>query len=431
MSDIYSSYLDVDSPLADLIKETEKTVHPYFKEIGEIVLINQAKVLKAFKEHQVSDYCFAGSSGYGYGDCGRQVLENVYSSVFGTEESLVRMQFVSGTHALAVCLFALLEPGETLLSAAGVPYDTLQKVIGIRDKKKGTLMDKGIKYKEANLNSRKRIDFNSLKENLKKEVKVVLLQRSRGYSWRPSVSLEEIGEVAKLIKGISPGTILFVDNCYGEFALDKEPTDLGVDLIAGSLIKNPGGGLAPMGGYAAGHKDLIDLIADRLTAPGLGKEVGATLEINRSLFQGFFLAPHMVGEALKSAIFAAFLFEKLGFEVSPGFNDTREFRESRSDIVQAIKFEDPELLLAFCRGIQANGPVDSFATPEPGYIAGYGEEIVMAAGTFHQGASLELSADAPYKPPYIAYLQGGLTFEHGKIGIIAAAKEVFNVLKRI
>ena len=428
MLDMFSSFLDLDSRLADLIKETDEAVQPSFKEIGEIVLINQAKVLKAYKEHKVSDYCFAGSSGYGYGDWGRQTLEKVYSTVFGTEDSLVRMQFVSGTHALALCLFALLEPGETLLSAAGAPYDTLHKVIGINDnKKRGTLADKGIKYREVNLNSRGRIDFDSLTSNLKKGVKLVLLQRSRGYSWRPSVSLKEIEEVAGLVKEISPGAILFVDNCYGEFALDREPTHLGADLIAGSLIKNPGGGLAPMGGYVAGRKDLIDLIADRLTAPGLGKEVGATLGIKRAFFQGFFLAPHMVGEALKSAVFAAFLFERLGFEVSPRFDESL----SRSDIVQAIKFKDPELLLAFCRGIQSHGPVDSFAIPEPGYIAGYGNEVVMAAGTFHQGASLELSADAPYKPPYIAYLQGGLTFEHGKIGVTAAAKEVFKALERV
>ncbi len=425
MIDLYQKYFNLDPELIKLIKKAEIKIEPYLKIIGENAFLNQAKVLKAFKSYNVSEYFFSGSSGYGYGDCGRQALDKIYADVFGTGDALVRMQFVSGTHAIAVCLFALLKPGDTLISAAGTPYDTLQKVIGKKNpEKKGTLIDSGIEYREIGLNSLGKIDFDSLKEVLKEKVKVVLLQRSKGYSWRPAVSLEEIEKTARLIKEINPGTILFVDNCYGEFVGTREPTELGADLIAGSLIKNPGGGLAPSGGYTAGRRDLIELIADRLTAPGLGKEVGATLNINRYYFQGFFMAPHIVGEALKAALFAAALFEELGFAVNPKFD------EYRSDIVQAVKFEDPEILLSFCKGIQSYGPVDSYVTPEPGYAAGYSDKVVMAAGTFFQGASLELSADAPYKPPYTAYLQGGLTFEHGKIGIIGAAKEVFKILKR-
>lgn len=425
MADLYREYFNLDPELIKLIKNAEEKIEPYLELIREKTFINQAKVLKAFKKYKVSEYFFSGSSGYGYGDCGRQALEQVYADIFGSEDALVRMQFVSGTHAIATCLFALLKKGDTLVSVSGTPYDTLQKVIGIKNPdKRGTLINSGIKYREVSFNSLGKIDFDSFREILKEDVKVVLLQRSKGYSWRPAVNLAEIEKTAELIKEISPGTILFVDNCYGEFVETREPPELGADLIAGSLIKNPGGGLAPLGGYAAGHKELIELVSERLTAPGLGKELGATMNINRCYFQGFFLAPHVVGEAVKVALFAAALFEELGFAVFPKYDD------HRSDIVQAIRFEDPEVLLAFCKGIQSYGPVDSFATPEPGYLAGYSEKVVMAAGTFFQGASLELSADAPYKPPYIAYLQGGLTFEHGKIGVMGAAEEVFKILKK-
>jgi len=421
----YKSYFNIPWELARYIEEAEERVLPYFRELGNKVFYNQGKVLNAFKELKVSEFNFSGSTGYGYGDSGRDTLENIYAKVFGTEDSLVRMQFVSGTHAIAVCLFALLDTGDTILSAAGPPYSTLQKVIGLKgEEKKGTLMNKGINYREVNLGPEGNIDFPALERKLREGAELVLLQRSRGYSWRPSVSLAEINNISELIKKVSPGSIFFVDNCYGEFVDTKEPPEKGADLIAGSLIKNPGGGLAPLGGYAAGQKVLIEKVADRLTAPGLGKEVGASLNINRAFYQGLFLAPHMVGEAIKGAVFASCLFEKMGFEVSPRHD------EPRSDIVQAIKLKDPDLLLSFCRGIQCQGPVDSFITPEPGWMPGYEDKIVMAAGTFFQGASLELSADAPYKSPYIVYLQGGLTYEHAKLGIIEGAKEVFKRLNR-
>lgn len=421
----YKNYFNLSSELAQYIEEAEERALPHYKELGTRVFYNQEKVLNAFKEFRVSEFFFSGSTGYGYGDCGRDALESIYSLIFGTEDSLVRMQFASGTHAIALCLFSLLDPGETLLSVTGPPYSTLQKVIGLRgERKEGTLLDKGIKYQEVSLDSRGKIDFPSLEARLRQSPRLVLLQRSRGYSWRPSVSLEEIKKVSELIKKVSPASIFFVDNCYGEFVNIKEPTEKGADLLAGSLIKNPGGGLAPLGGYVAGQKKLIEKVADRLTAPGLGKEVGASLNINRAFYQGLFLAPHMVGEAIKSAVFAASLFEEMGFEVSPRYD------EMRSDIVQAIKFDDPDLLLSFCRGIQRRGPVDSFITPEPGWMPGYDDKIVMAAGTFNQGASLELTADAPFVAPYIVYLQGGLTYEHGKLGIIEGAKEVFKLLNR-
>ena len=427
MSYLYEDYFQLGPELIKKIERVEEKIQPYINNIQETVLDNQAKVLSAFKEYRVSEFHFAGSTGYGYNDSGRQVLENIYADVFGAEESLVRTHFVSGTHTLSVCLDALLSPGETLLSAAGAPYDTLQKVIGLSSStRKGTLLQKGVNYRQVELTPHGTLDLPELERVIKKikSVTVVLLQRSRGYAWRPAVTLAEIESLSQLIKKINPKIILFVDNCYGEFVNPLEPTQVGADLIAGSLIKNPGGGLAPTGGYAAGRKDLIGLIADRLTAPGLGKEVGATLTHNRSLFQGFFLAPHGVGEALKAAVFTAALFEEIGFEVSPFFH------QPRSDIVQAIQFNHPQTMLSFCRGIQKHAPVDSYVQPQPASMAGYGDQVVMAAGTFIQGGSLELSADAPYRPPYIAYLQGGLTFEHGKIAVIGAAKEVLETLNR-
>lgn len=427
MSYLYQKYFQLDSELMKKIQRVEEKIQPYLINIQDMVLNNQAKVLNSFKKHRVSEFHFAGSTGYGYHDRGRQVLENIYAEVFGAEESLVRTHFVSGTHTLWVCLDALLSPGETLLSAAGVPYDTLQKVIGLNSSsKKGTLTQKGVNYRQVELTPNGMLNLIELERVLKKikSVRVILLQRSRGYAWRPAVPIAEIEKLSKLIKKINSNIILFVDNCYGEFVRPLEPTQVGADLIAGSLIKNPGGGLAPTGGYAAGRKDLMELIADRLTAPGLGKEVGATLTHNRSIFQGFFLAPHGVGEALKTAIFAAALFEDMGFEVSPNYN------QPRSDIVQAIQFDYPQTMLSFCQGIQKHAPVDSYVQPQSANMAGYGDQVVMAAGTFVQGGSLELSADGPYRPPYTAYLQGGLTYEHGKIAVIGAAKEVLETLNR-
>ncbi len=427
MSYLYGKYFQLDSRLTNIILQAEKNIEPFIQNTHEITLDNQSKILRAFKKHRVSEFHFAGSTGYGYNDSGRQTLESIYAEVFGTEESLVRTHFVSGTHTLWVCLDALLSPGNTLLSAAGAPYDTLQKVIGLSSPtQKGTLLHKGVHYRQIELTSDGTIDFKELERLLKKikNTAVVLLQRSRGYAWRPAVTLGEIETAARLIEKINPDIILFVDNCYGEFVNTREPAEVGAHLTAGSLIKNPGGGLAPAGGYAAGRKDLMERIADRLTAPGLGKEVGATLNQNRSLFQGLFLAPHAVGESLKTAIFAAALFEEMGFEVSP------VFQQPRSDIVQSIKFTHPETMLSFCRGIQMHSPVDSYVHPQPAPVAGYGDQVVMAAGTFVQGGSLELSADAPYRSPFTAYLQGGLTYEHGKIAVIGAAKEVFETLHR-
>lgn len=382
-----------------------------FEKIDETAELNQLKILKAFRDNHVSEACLYGSTGYGYNDLGRETLEQVYASVFHTEDALVRPQITCGTHALALALMSNLRPGDEMLSASGKPYDTLEEVIGIRPSK-GSLAEYGVTYKQVDLLPGDRFDFEGIKNAISEKTKLVEIQRSKGYLPRKTFSVEEIGEVIKFIKSIRKDIIVMVDNCYGEFTETIEPSDMGADMMVGSLIKNPGGGLAPIGGYIVGTKDCIENAAYRLTSPGLGKEVGASLDALRPFYQGFFLAPTVVASALKGAIFAANIYEKLGFTVVP--NSTEE----RHDIIQAVTFNDPEKLIAFCEGIQMASPVDAYAMPEPGDMPGYDSQVIMAAGTFVSGASIELSADGPLRPPYAAYFQGGITWPHVKIGIL-------------
>lgn len=388
-----------------------------FQKIDETAEYNQMKVLKAMQKNRVSDVHFAATTGYGYNDIGRDTLEQVYADIFHTEAALVRPQLTCGTHALAVALSANLLPGDELLSPVGKPYDTLEEVIGIRDSI-GSLKEYGVTYKQVNLLEDGSFDYKAIEQAIQKKTKLVTIQRSKGYQTRPTLSVKKIGELIHFIKEINPSIICMVDNCYGEFVEIIEPSDVGADMVVGSLIKNPGGGLAPIGGYIAGKKEYIERAAYRLSAPGLGKEVGATLGINQSFYQGLFLAPTVVSGALKGAIFAANIYEKLGFFVIP--NST----ESRHDIIQAIEFGKPEYLIAFCRGIQAAAPVDSYVTPEPWDMPGYDSQVIMAAGAFVQGSSIELSADGPLKSPYAVYFQGGLTWYHAKLGILKTLQEM-------
>lgn len=406
----------IDESIIRLTMEIENEVSDIFREIGSVREANQYKVIAAMQEHSLSDSHFGGTTGYGYGDRGREVLDSVYASVFGAEDALVRHQIVSGTQAIAICLYGNLRPGDELLSITGKPYDTLEEVIGIRGEGAGSLMDFGITYRQLDLLEDGSIDVDRIKTAMGPRTKMVFIQRSRGYEWRPSMSIDDIRSAVGEVKRINKNAIVMVDNCYGEFTETEEPTQTGADLVAGSLIKNPGGGLVPAGGYIAGKKGLVQNAAFRLTTPGLGKELGATLGNNRLMFQGLFMAPHVVAESLKGAVFTAALMQRLGFETSPGP------AEKRSDIIQAIRFNDPESMIAFCQGIQKGSPVDSFVTPEPWDMPGYDSKVIMAAGAFIQGSSIELSADAPLKPPYIAYMQGGLVYEHVKLGIMIALK---------
>lgn len=394
-----------------------ETLKERFQKIDETAEYNQMKVLKAMQKNRVSDVHFAATTGYGYNDIGRDTLEQVYADIFHTEAALVRPQLTCGTHALAVALSANLLPGDELLSPVGKPYDTLEEVIGIRDSI-GSLKEYGVTYKQVNLLEDGSFDYKAIEQAIQKKTKLVTIQRSKGYQTRPTLSVKKIGELIHFIKEINPSIICMVDNCYGEFVEIIEPSDVGADMVVGSLIKNPGGGLAPIGGYIAGKKEYIERAAYRLSAPGLGKEVGATLGINQSFYQGLFLAPTVVSGALKGAIFAANIYEKLGFLVIP--NST----ESRYDIIQAIEFGKPEYLIAFCKGIQAAAPVDSYVTPEPWDMPGYDSQVIMAAGAFVQGSSIELSADGPLKPPYAVYFQGGLTWYHAKLGILKTLQEM-------
>lgn len=385
-----------------------------FNKIDEIAEYNQLKVLKAMQDHKVSDTHFAATTGYGYNDLGRDTLEAVYASVFNAESGLVRPQLISGTHALTVALSGNLRPGDCILSPVGKPYDTLEEVIGIRETK-GSLKEYGISYKQVEFiheNDVFTIDYDGIKAALTDDVKLVLIQRSKGYDFRPTLSVEEIGEIISFVKAIKPDAICMVDNCYGEFVQLIEPSDLGADLVVGSLIKNPGGGLAPIGGYIVGKDEYVEQAAYRLTAPGLGKEVGATLGINSLLYQGLFLAPTVVSGALKGAIFAGSIFDALGYKAFP------KGTEERYDIIQAAELGSAEAVIAFCQGIQAAAPVDSYVKPEPWAMPGYDAEVIMAAGAFVQGSSIELSADAPIKPPYHVFLQGGLTWSHAKFGVM-------------
>ncbi len=402
-----------------LARQAENRLAPVFARLDEISLYNTQKVLEAFAHHRVSAVNLVGTTGYGYDDRGRDTLDLIFARVFGAEAALVRQQFVNGTHALATVLFGILRPGYTMLSVMGPPYDTLQTAIGITGRAGGTLKDFGIGYAQVDPTAQGSPDMAAIAAAAADpRVRLVLIQRSRGYSLRPALDVHQIGEIAELVHRVNSRAVVMVDNCYGEFVQTIEPTEVGADIMAGSLIKNPGGGLAPTGGYVAGKKALVDLCAARLTTPGIGGEVGATLDCNRLLYQGFFLAPHTVAQALKTAAFAAALMDLLGIEHAPGAE------EPRSDIVQTISFGTPDRLCSFCRGIQLGAPVDSFVTPEPWDMPGYDDQVIMAAGAFIQGSSIELSCDGPMRPPYTAFLQGGLTWESGRLGVMLAVEEL-------
>ncbi|WP_426453738.1 aminotransferase class I/II-fold pyridoxal phosphate-dependent enzyme [Paenibacillus sp. S-38] len=403
-----------------LMDRAEEQIQGKLKEIDGIIDRNQWKVISAFQKHKVSDFHFAGSTGYGYNDRGREVLDLVYADVFGAEAALVRPHFVSGTHTISTALFGVLRPADGLLMITGRPYDTLHKVIGKPGDGLGSLQDFGIGYDEVPLLEGGRPDYSEIARRITPQTKVIGIQRSRGYSWRPSFTVEQIGEMVHFVKEIRSDLIVFVDNCYGEFTELQEPTQVGADLIAGSLIKNPGGGLAASGGYIAGKSKYVELASYRLTAPGIGGEVGAMLGTTRSIYQGLFLAPHLVGQAVKGSVFAASVFEQLGFVTHPRWQDPR------TDLIQAIRFSGPEHLIAFVQGIQQAAAVDSHVVPEPWDMPGYEHPVIMAAGTFISGGSLELSADAPIREPYIAYMQGGLTYSHCKMGVLTALQNMID-----
>ncbi len=409
----------IDANVYNYCKDIEESLKDRFDEIDEIAQYNQMKVIHAMQKEKVSDIHFASSSGYGYNDLGRDTLEKVYASVFHTEAALVRAQIVCGTHALAVALSSNLRPGDEMISISGKPYDTLEEVIGIRPSK-GSLMEYGVTYKQVELLEDGSFDKEGIRSAISPATKLVAIQRSKGYLTRKTLSVEEIGDAIKYVKSINKDIIVMVDNCYGEFVETIEPSDVGADMTVGSLIKNPGGGLAPIGGYIVGTKECIENAAYRLTSPGLGQEVGANLGVVQSFFQGLFLAPNVVAGALKGAIFAANIYEKLGYKVIP------DSKEPRYDIIQAVEFGTPEGLIAFCEGIQAAAPVDSYVTPEPWDMPGYDSQVIMAAGAFVQGSSIELSADGPLKEPYAAYFQGGLTWNHARYGIMMSLQKLVN-----
>ena len=404
-----------------LAAQAEEDIRGQFARIDAIAETNTLKVLDAFRKHRVAESYFAGTTGYGYDDLGRDRLDEIYADLFGTEDALVRIGFVNGTHAITAALFSVLRPGDVLVSAVGAPYDTLLGVIGVADKGPGSLKDFGVEYRQVDVTADNRPDLEGLAEAVQdKRVKAVLIQRSRGYSTRDSLSVAQIGELCEIIRSHNPQAAILVDNCYGEFVEEQEPTHVGADLAVGSLIKNPGGGLAPTGAYIAGRRDLVEGAAMRLTCPGIGKECGSTLGNNRLLYQGLFMAPHTVAQAVKTAVFGARIMELLGYEVCPASS------ESRHDIIQMLHLGKPELVVRFCKGIQSGAPVDSYVTPEPWDMPGYDCQVIMAAGAFIQGASIELSADAPMREPYTVYLQGGLTYESGKAGIMLAVEELLS-----
>lgn len=411
--------LGICKKVLDFGKKIEDSLKDRFLEIDENAEYNQMKVIKAMQDNRVSDIHFAATTGYGYNDLGRDTLEDVYASVFHTESALVRPNLISGTHALSIALSGNLRPGDELLSPAGKPYDTLEEVIGIREST-GSLKEYGVIYRQVDLLPNGTFDYESIKKAINERTKLITIQRSKGYDTRPTFSVSQIGELIAFVKKIKPDVICMVDNCYGEFVERMEPSDVGADMIVGSLIKNPGGGLAPIGGYIAGKTECIDKASYRLTAPGLGKEVGASLGLNQAFYQGLFLSPTVVSGALKGAVFAANVYEKLGFQVVPNGS------ESRHDIIQAVTFGNPEGVIAFCQGIQAAAPVDSFVSPEPWDMPGYDAPVIMAAGAFVQGSSIELSADGPIKPPYAVYFQGGLTWYHAKLGILMSLQKLLD-----
>ena len=417
MSNIYKNF-GVCDEVNDYCESIIESLKERFEKIDRNAEICQLKVIEAMQKNKVSEGCMMGTTGYGYNDLGRETLEKVYADIFHTEDALVRAQITCGTHALALALMSNLRPGDELLSPVGKPYDTLEEVIGIRDSK-GSLKEYGVSYKQVDLLPDGTFDYENIKKAISDKIKLVTIQRSKGYQTRPSFSVDQIGELIAFVKSIKPDVICMVDNCYGEFVEDKEPSDVGADMVVGSLIKNPGGGLAPLGGYICGKKECIENAAYRLTSPGLGKEVGASLTVLRDFYQGLFLAPTVVASALKGAVFAANVYEKLGFPVVP------DSKEERHDIIQAVTFNQRERMIAFCEGIQSASPVDSFVTPEPWAMPGYDCDVIMAAGAFVSGSSIELSADGPVKEPYSVYFQGGLTFPHVKLGIIKSLQSIY------
>ena len=409
--------LGIDQDILAFGNAVEHTLKERFKEFDQVTEYNQLKVISAMQKCRVSAECFQGSTGYGYNDLGRETLEAVYAAVFHTEAALVRPQITCGTHALALALSGNLRPGDEMISISGKPYDTLEEVIGIRPSN-GSLAEYGITYAQVDLTPEGEFDLEGIRNALSPRTKLVEIQRSKGYQTRPSLSVEKIAKAIQFVKSVRPDIIVMVDNCYGEFVETMEPSDFGADMVVGSLIKNPGGGLAPIGGYIAGTNACIENCACRLTSPGLGKEVGASLGVNKDFFQGLFLAPTVVNGALKGAVFAANIYERLGFSVIPNGS------ESRHDIIQAVEFGFPEGVIAFCEGIQSAAPVDSYVTPEPWAMPGYDSDVIMAAGAFIQGSSIELSADGPIKPPYAVYFQGGLTWQHAKLGILKSLQRM-------
>jgi len=412
--------------LAPIVKDVEKLIAERHKEIDEVIEYNQFKVLQSFRKHKVSDSHFIPTTGYGYDDIGRDTLEEIFADVFGAEAGLVRPQIISGTHAISTSLFGVLRPGDELIYITGKPYDTLEEIVGIRGESgNGSLKDFGIGYESIELVNDERINYEKVANRMNKKTKVIGIQRSKGYGTRPSFTIEQIKEMIDFVKEIDPNVIVFVDNCYGEFVEKLEPCHVGADLMAGSLIKNPGGGLAKTGGYIVGKKDLIEKCGYRLTSPGIGREAGASLNALQDMYHGFFMAPHITGQALKGALFTAAFLEKLGMNTNPSWDAVR------TDLIQSVQFDDKEKMVAFCQAIQAASPINAHFTPTANYMPGYEDDVIMAAGTFIQGASIELTADGPIRAPYIAYVQGGLTYAHVKIAICTAVDSLIekNLLK--
>ncbi|WP_458413010.1 aminotransferase class I/II-fold pyridoxal phosphate-dependent enzyme [Schinkia sp. CFF1] len=411
--------------IKEVVNRIEEKIKPLHQQMDEIVEKNQYRVLEAFRNQHVADFHFNPSTGYGYDDTGRDTLEKVYAEVFGAEAGLVRPQIISGTHAITLSLFGVLRPGDELLYITGKPYDTLEEIVGIRGENNGSLKEFNISYETVDLTTEGDIDFPNVAKAIKPNTKLIGIQRSKGYATRPSFTIEQIKEMIGFVKECKPDVLVFVDNCYGEFVEELEPTHVGADLVAGSLIKNPGGGLAKTGGYIVGKEALVEQCAYRLTAPGLGREAGASLYSLQEMYQGFFMAPHVVGQAVKGAIFTSALLEEYGFHTYPKWN------QKRTDLVQSVQFQNREMMIAFCQAIQFSSPVNAHVKPEPSYMPGYVDDVIMAAGTFIQGASIELTADGPMRPPFEAYVQGGLTYEHVKIALITAINQLMekNLLK--
>jgi len=421
-SELLKEYYGLDDETFDLSNEVMEDIKDQFEKIKQIREFNQYKVLRAMQRAHLSDNHFNWTTGYGYNDIGREKIEEIFADVFGAEDALVRPIIVNGTHALSLCIQGIVRPGDEILSITEKPYDTLQGVIGIREEK-GSLKEFGVTYEDVDFLPDGNIDLKGIKKKINEKTKLVMIQRSKGYSWRKSLSIEDIKGAIEVVKSINKDLIVMVDNCYGEFLDTKEPTEVGADIMAGSLIKNPGGGLALTGGYIAGRKDLVEMISYRLTTPGIGKECGLTFGTTRNVLQGFFMAPYVTSQAVMGAIYCARMFERLGYDVLPKYDDLR------SDIIQVVKLKNAEEVIAFCQGVQAAAPVDSYVKPEPWAMPGYEDEVIMAAGAFIQGSSIELSADAPIRPPYNVYFQGGLTFDHSKMGTLKAVEYIKKLKK--